>query len=159
MFGTGSGGVGPTFYLRNGFVMQLQSKTTNAMWGFKDAIGLVRATQPMIHQAGYHIALAGGVLNKGESNHDLDIIIMPMNRDGADRSLERVWRIFEFVGVTGIAILNNWYPAAAGRTIYRGYQNDSKQIDFFVYEEDNAHLTIPWRARVGAAIRALKGRS
>ncbi len=138
--------------------MQLQSKTTNAMWGFKDAIGLIRAVQPLAHLAGYHLALAGGVLNKGESNHDLDIIVMPMNRAEDGRSLDRVWRAFDFVGVKRLDLLNGWYPIAKGRTIYRGYFED-RQIDFFVYEEDNEHLTIPWRARVGAAIRALKGRS
>lgn len=48
-----------------------------ATWTLDDAVTLIRSVQPAVMQAGYYMALAGGVLNKGTSLTDLDLVIVP----------------------------------------------------------------------------------
>lgn len=55
------------------------------MWTLDEALLLIRDLQPAVSGVGYHIALAGGVLNKGASNKDLDLIFLPL-----DTQVERV---------------------------------------------------------------------
>jgi hypothetical protein len=47
-------------------------------WVLEEALGLVRSLVEPLKEAGFAIALTGSVLNKGESLHDLDIIIYPL---------------------------------------------------------------------------------
>ena len=49
------------------------------MWTLDTALPVVRALQFKALQFGYHIALGGGVLNKGQSDRDLDIVVMPLD--------------------------------------------------------------------------------
>jgi hypothetical protein len=51
------------------------------MWGLSDALTLVREIQPQMHALGYHVCLAGGVLNKGYSIKDLDLVFVPMTNE------------------------------------------------------------------------------
>lgn len=48
------------------------------MWMRSDAFRLIEELQPKLMAAGWFIALAGGVLNKGYSEHDLDLVAVPM---------------------------------------------------------------------------------
>lgn len=48
------------------------------MWTLDQALSLIRKNQQTFMEAGWFIALAGGVLNKGESVHDLDLVAVPM---------------------------------------------------------------------------------
>lgn len=48
------------------------------VWTMQSALELVRALQPMLHEVRHHIALGGGVLNKGKSFKDLDLYVLPM---------------------------------------------------------------------------------
>jgi len=50
-------------------------------WNLNDGLELVRAIQPHCKNYGYHIALGGGVLNAGESEHDLDLYMLPLNNE------------------------------------------------------------------------------
>lgn len=105
-------------------------------WSLDEAIALIRTVQPFARHAGYHIGLAGGVLNKGVSKNDLDIIVMPMNP--SIRSLKGLWRAFELAGVRHISELMSPYDDTHdSRDLYRGFHND-RTIDFFVYERSMA---------------------
>jgi hypothetical protein len=65
-------------------------------WTFDDALPLIRAVQPVVRRFGYHVCLGGGVLNKGASDHDLDLYFLPMNNKGFNtgevlKFLEKTW--------------------------------------------------------------------
>lgn len=47
------------------------------MWTIEEALTLIRNNQQACMKSGYYIALAGGVLNKGYSVSDLDLLLMP----------------------------------------------------------------------------------
>lgn len=48
-------------------------------WTLDDALKLIRGIQPSVKGFGFHVALAGGVLNLGESDKDLDLVILPLD--------------------------------------------------------------------------------
>lgn len=49
-------------------------------WTIEDALDVIRTMQPKCMDAGYYIAMAGGVLNKGYSDNDLDLVAMPRTK-------------------------------------------------------------------------------
>ena len=54
------------------------------MWTLDKALQLVRNLQPHLMAVGWFAALAGGVLNKGYSEHDLDLVFVPMKTESMD---------------------------------------------------------------------------
>lgn len=49
------------------------------MWTLDEARNLIATLQPDLRKMGYHIALAGSVLNVGESAKDLDLWFLPLH--------------------------------------------------------------------------------
>ena len=47
------------------------------MWELDQALSLTRVLNQLLNTKGWHVALAGGVLNKGSSEHDLDLVFYP----------------------------------------------------------------------------------
>lgn len=47
------------------------------MWTLEQALEIVRDLEEGL--IGWHVALAGGVLQKGHSDHDLDLVFFPRN--------------------------------------------------------------------------------
>lgn len=47
-------------------------------WKLEDGLKLIRALQLATRKYGYHLALGGSVLNKGESQKDLDLYFLPL---------------------------------------------------------------------------------
>ena len=47
------------------------------IWTLDSALQLIRNLQPGCEERGWYLALAGGVLNKGHSTGDLDLVAMP----------------------------------------------------------------------------------
>lgn len=47
------------------------------MWRWSTALRFVRRMQRTLEPLGYHVALAGGVLMRGHSRKDLDLVIIP----------------------------------------------------------------------------------
>lgn len=47
------------------------------MWTLKKSLKFIRKLESVLDQWGWHCALTGGVLKKGKSKHDLDIIVYP----------------------------------------------------------------------------------
>lgn len=45
-------------------------------WTHYEAVNIIQELQEFAHSCGYHICLGGGVLNKGVSYNDLDLIII-----------------------------------------------------------------------------------
>lgn len=54
-------------------ITEVQAKDA---WTLDEAVKLIRQMQPLAFECGYHLNLGGGVLNKGFSNKDLDILAM-----------------------------------------------------------------------------------
>lgn len=54
------------------------------MWLLDEAMRVVRELQFKALQNGFHLALCGGVLNKGYSAHDLDIAVFPLDSRGME---------------------------------------------------------------------------
>jgi hypothetical protein len=70
------------------------------MWTLEDGLRVVRALQPLTREYNYHLTLGGGVLNKGQSQKDLDLFFLPMmgfsetatrDADGMLAYLKRLW--------------------------------------------------------------------
>jgi hypothetical protein len=55
-------------------------------WTLDDALVLVRGIQPQLHARRWHVALGGGVLNKGTSEKDLDLYFLPFD-DGQESTV------------------------------------------------------------------------
>ena len=67
-------------------------------WDLDSALSLVREMRPKIMTAGWYLALAGGVLNNGQSTRDLDLVAVPMSHDSRVASF---WLAYEsFVTIT-----------------------------------------------------------
>jgi hypothetical protein len=75
-------------------------------WTLEDGLRLIRAVQSRAKQFGFHIALAGGVLNNGTSEKDIDLIFLPFNnvkvaqenQDGLVEWLTELWGYPEPIG-------------------------------------------------------------
>lgn len=52
---------------------------THGLWTLADALTVVRTLQPQLHARWWHVALGGGVLNRGSSAKDLDLYFLPFN--------------------------------------------------------------------------------
>lgn len=50
-------------------------------WTLAQAIDFVRQLDKLIRPVGYFAGIAGGVLIRGSSEKDLDVMIMPLNKD------------------------------------------------------------------------------
>lgn len=49
------------------------------VWTMEDGVTLIRDLQTKALHKGYHLALGGGVLNRGFSYNDLDIVALPLD--------------------------------------------------------------------------------
>lgn len=62
-------------------------------WTLESALAFIREIQPSIRELDYHILLAGGVLNTGKSEKDLDLWFIPLHGyESAPRKI-MVWMI------------------------------------------------------------------
>lgn len=75
------------------------------MWNLDDSLSLVRALQSTVKQFGYHVALGGGVLNKGTSDKDVDLYFLPLDNkklpvltDKLVNYLNNLWGSPEVIG-------------------------------------------------------------
>lgn len=68
------------------------------MWGMHEALNLIREIQPTVHKMQYHVALAGGVLNKGFSRKDLDLVFIPLTNENRPELAELTGWLFNTFG-------------------------------------------------------------
>lgn len=69
------------------------------MWTLSEGLEVVRGIQQPIRAYGYHVAIGGGVVNKGQSDKDLDLYFLPMNGAStppADALALRAYLVTEF---------------------------------------------------------------
>lgn len=76
------------------------------VWTMERALVMLRSLQVQIIPTGYHLALGGGVLNKGCSDKDLDVYFLPRLGETNDtkwllRILHRNWGSSEKIGTSG----------------------------------------------------------
>lgn len=102
------------------------------MWELEKAVEVVRWLEARLSAHGYHCALTGGVIFKGSSEKDLDIIIYPHTKgEKGGVSREEVW-----------LLLQDWLHATDSNTCQgtsqfrddkdvRWIQSKGKRIDFF----------------------------
>ncbi len=117
------------------------------MWTLEDALLLIREIQPRIYKFAYHVCLGGGVLNRGESEKDLDLYFSPFSDTALAKPAELLVYLDSVLGTRyslGGPSVNPEdtlaaYPAQTktfpnGRYTYR--QNDltsyEKRIDVFI---------------------------
>jgi hypothetical protein len=104
---------------------------TPAMWGLSDALALIREIQPEIHALGFHVCLAGGVLNKGYSEKDLDLVFVPLtNETKGDADDITSWCFKRWGGRKDN--LSDPVPCISLREQASYLTDDGKRIDVFV---------------------------
>lgn len=59
-----------------------QQVAEGVMWTREEALRVVTWLEPKLAENGFHVALAGGVLTKGTSKKDLDLIVYPHEKGG-----------------------------------------------------------------------------
>lgn len=60
------------------------------MWTLPYALEVVRRVEPFMAEAGWHVAMGGGVLHRGSSSHDLDIVLVPREPTSSLREAHKV---------------------------------------------------------------------
>lgn len=105
---------------------------TPTTWTLNDALLVVRDLQFKALQCGYHLALCGGVLNKGTSDNDLDLAVLPLDRQG-NQQKEKLVR--DFAKVLGESIQLGDGPSIEDipeETVFR-FQRDGRVVDLIFY--------------------------
>jgi hypothetical protein len=114
------------------------------MWTLEKALIVVRAIQPHTRKYNYHLCLGGGVLNKGESNKDLDLYFLPMggfdgkqqpDSKGMKEQLEKIWGVSEDIAKDyGYADGASCYKFAIKLTRMSGPKaNIPQRVDCFIF--------------------------
>jgi hypothetical protein len=106
------------------------------MWGMHDALEVVRELQPKLRPH-FHVALAGGVLNKGMSFKDLDLVILTMGNQSPN---DIDWSFplsvcSEMFGPMENIVNDLHYPDGMTEVGYRmkvKFYNKGKRVDVFV---------------------------
>lgn len=68
-------------FIPDNFMKEPTSK--EVVWTIEEGISYVRKVEDHLRDQGFHAALSGGVLWKGSSTKDLDIILYPHTSDGS----------------------------------------------------------------------------
>ena len=91
-------------------------------WRIEDALEYLRALQPIAAEMGYNLSLGGGVLNKGYSIHDLDIVVAPAKERTMelDKCLEWIESLLECNEIVQNRI---WNPMR---------MMDGRKVDWFI---------------------------
>ncbi len=94
-------------------------------WTMDTALCLIRQMQSGCMKHGYYVALAGSVLNNGQSDNDLDLVLVPMS----DRS--KRCQILEVLHhYLGRCVEADVIPCG----VWRKYDNDGCTIEVAIME-------------------------
>lgn len=103
------------------------------MWTLDTGLRVVRALQQPIRQFGYHLAIGGGVVNKGESQKDLDLYFLPMSHNGNSDQLliflKEIWGSCEDIGKD----YENEYEHPCKLKVKFFRRERTQRIDCFIY--------------------------
>lgn len=111
------------------------------VWTLDDALTVCRWLEEALAPAGYHVALGGGVLLRGYSHKDLDVLIYPRNVLAIERdkaavllqeagfqrwmTVEQVQAMWRKIGSTPSR------PVAPDNKTVEVWRFDGKRIDLF----------------------------
>ena len=105
------------------------------LWTLAEGLDVVRQLQPVTWEFGYHLALGGGVVNRGSSTKDLDLYFLPLdNGDEYNPDYDGLKRWLDTLYGEGASITNPDYPPTPG-SVYRykrEYAANGKRIDVFI---------------------------
>jgi hypothetical protein len=101
------------------------------MWGLSDALDVIRPLQFKALQYGYHLALGGGVLNKGMSSNDLDIIVLPLDQRPCDRH-KFLAVADKYLGTRTTIDRTKPHSAPDDENLYR-FERDGRIVDLLFY--------------------------
>lgn len=106
----------------------------NSSWTMEEALTLIRELEPKMSAAGWHVALGGGVLLRGQSEHDLDLVFFPHVAGTANlRALQDVltsmgWTRFRTVA----AVHRHWRSIGSTDTKHVEIWECPKRVDVIV---------------------------
>ena len=84
-------------------------------WTLDAALEWVRERQPVMMRNGWYLALAGGVLNRGRSTNDLDLVAMPRRKTSN----------MQFIELLGVKFAED----VPGGKLFIGHTAEIRQIE------------------------------
>lgn len=97
------------------------------VWTLDDALTACRRLEEVLAPAGYHVALGGGVLLRGHSHKDLDVLVYPRNVQALEQ--ERA------VGLLLGAGFRRWMTAEQVQAMWRKVgSTDNKTVEVWRFE-------------------------
>ena len=103
-----------------------------SMWTLEEGLAVIRTIQPYIHTLGYHVALAGGVLNIGHSLKDLDLVFLPLTNEKKPELAELVTTMVSMWGTPHDNITDPEPCVSLRYQASHVREEDGKRIDVFV---------------------------
>lgn len=111
------------------------------MWKLEAGLRIVRALQQPIRAYGYHLAIGGGVVNKGESEKDLDLYFLPMGGFDKEKKRHEAAKLLAFLS-------SLW---GAPEDIRRDYEDEEDDDNKMLYEHA-VKFTRPLNQRIDCFI-------
>ena len=78
------------------------------MWTLVSARGIIAVMETHLAPRGFHVALAGGVLARGHSKHDLDVVVFPHCKRPMSTARSREWAIRQSLRAAGLVRRRTW---------------------------------------------------
>lgn len=109
-------------------------------WNMTAAVAFLRRLEPVLESVGWHCALGGGVLQKGESAHDLDVVVFPRSSKRVDMTKLR--------NALRAAGLRQWMNASTLRRRWREKgSDDEKHVEVWMLDKRRVDIIVPMAAR------------
>ena len=104
------------------------------VWHLQDALLLVWDIQETTRLFGYHVALGGGVLNRGYSTKDLDLYFLPLcNENDHDPAALKAELVRQFGPCEPIGKYNGYDTQDDHKRLKFKFANAGKRIDAFIW--------------------------
>jgi hypothetical protein len=91
-------------------------------WKLEEALDFCRSLNEFVAPFGFGVGLTGGVLAKGSSQKDLDLIIFPFKKKSANW-FKLIWELTNF-GLVYVRLPNH----------NKGYEDDGKKVQVWEYQ-------------------------
>ena len=103
------------------------------MWTLEQGIDLVRSVQSYSRNHKYHVALGGGVVNKGFSDKDVDVYFLPCSNTKPDqKSSDKIKEMLELLWGASKPIMGPEYPGDDNYRHKVKFVFEGKRIDAFI---------------------------